>query len=88
MAAEGPLGRRLRRAAGQLRGRRVSIFGAKGVLALPSPGGWRRSARRSPTTTNKVDGVSYAYYPTLLGLAEAVDTLISVAPGTASTGGR
>ena len=32
-----------------------------------------------------VDGVVYKHYPTLIGLAEAVDTLISVVPGTAST---
>jgi len=32
-----------------------------------------------------VDGVSYTYHPTLLGLAESVDTLISVAPGGAAT---
>ena len=33
----------------------------------------------------QVEGVPYAYHPTLLGLAHAVDTLISVAPGGAST---
>lgn len=32
-----------------------------------------------------VEGVSYAYHPTLKGLAEAVDTLICIAPGGAST---
>ncbi|MEC9342213.1 MAG: NAD(P)-dependent oxidoreductase, partial [Pseudomonadota bacterium] len=32
-----------------------------------------------------VDGVAYAYHDTLKGLAEAVDTMISVAPGTAAT---
>jgi lactate dehydrogenase-like 2-hydroxyacid dehydrogenase len=32
-----------------------------------------------------VEGVDYIYHPTLKGLAEAVDTLISVAPGTPST---
>lgn len=34
---------------------------------------------------NPVDGSPYRYYPTLLGLAEAVDTLVSVAPGGATT---
>ena len=33
----------------------------------------------------KVEGMSYAYHDTLVGLAEAVDTLIAVAPGGAST---
>jgi lactate dehydrogenase-like 2-hydroxyacid dehydrogenase len=32
-----------------------------------------------------VEGVPYTYFPTLAGLAENVDTLISVAPGGAST---
>ncbi len=32
-----------------------------------------------------VEGVGYTYYPTLLALAGAVDTLISVAPGGAAT---
>lgn len=34
---------------------------------------------------NAVEGAPYAYHPTLLGLAAAVDTLISVAPGGAAT---
>lgn len=33
----------------------------------------------------KVDGVDYAYHDTLVGMAEAVDTLVAVAPGGAST---
>ncbi len=33
----------------------------------------------------RVEGLSYEYHETLKGLAEAVDTLISVAPGGAST---
>ena len=33
----------------------------------------------------RVEGLAYEYHPTLKGLAEAVDTLISVAPGGAST---
>ena len=33
----------------------------------------------------QVEGVPYAYHPTLIGLAQAVDTLISVAPGGAAT---
>jgi lactate dehydrogenase-like 2-hydroxyacid dehydrogenase len=68
-----------------LRGRRAGIFGMGRIgLAI---------ARRLEAfglsvayhNRRKVEGVSYAYHPTLIGLAEAVDTLISVAPGTAST---
>lgn len=70
---------------GTLRGRRVGIFGMGRIgLAVAR----RLEAFGLPIAyhnRSKVDGVSYAYYPTLLGLAEAVDTLISVAPGTAST---
>src|SRR5690606_40493909 len=32
-----------------------------------------------------VEGVPYAYFATLKGLAEAVDTLVSIAPGGAAT---
>ena len=68
-----------------LRGRRVGIFGlgriglaiARRLEAFGLPIAYHN---RSPA-----EGVSYAYHPTLLGLAEAVDTLISVAPGGAST---
>ncbi len=70
---------------GTLRGRRVGIFGMGRIgLAVAR----RLEAFGLPIAyhnRSKVEGVSYAYYPTLLGLAEAVDTLISVAPGTAST---
>jgi lactate dehydrogenase-like 2-hydroxyacid dehydrogenase len=68
-----------------LRGRRAGIFGMGRIgLAI---------ARRleafglSVAYHNRrpVDGIAYAYHSTLKGLAEAVDTLISVAPGTSST---
>ncbi len=68
-----------------LRGRRAGIFGMGRIgMAI---------ARRleafglSVAYHNRrpVDGISYAYYPTLKELAAAVDTLISVAPGTAAT---
>lgn len=70
---------------GTLRGRRVGIFGLGRIgLAI---------ARRLEAfglsiayhNRRPVEGVAYAYHPTLVGLAEAVDTLISVAPGGAST---
>jgi lactate dehydrogenase-like 2-hydroxyacid dehydrogenase len=70
---------------GTLRGRRVGIFGLGRIgLAiahrLEAFGLSIAYHNRRP-----VDGVSYAYHPTLVGLAESVDTLISVAPGGAST---
>ncbi|GAB1583120.1 2-hydroxyacid dehydrogenase [Phyllobacterium phragmitis] len=68
-----------------LRGRRVGIFGlgrigkavARRIEAFGLPIAYHN--RR------KADDVAYDYYPTLLGLAEAVDTLIVVAPGGAGT---
>lgn len=36
-------------------------------------------------TRSKREGVDYAHYPTLLALAEAVDTLICIVPGTPET---
>lgn len=68
-----------------LRGRRVGIFGMGRIgLAI---------ARRLEAfglqiayhNRRQVEGLSYEYHGTLKGLAEAVDTLISVAPGGAST---
>lgn len=68
-----------------LRGRRVGIFGmgrigqaiARRLEAFGLPVAYHN--RRA------VEGVGYEFFPTLEGLAAAVDTLISVAPGTAST---
>lgn len=68
-----------------LRGRKVGIFGmgrigqaiARRIEAFGLPVAYHN---RRP-----VEGVGYAYHDTLAGLAEAVDTLISVAPGGAST---
>ncbi|MBZ9676551.1 2-hydroxyacid dehydrogenase [Mesorhizobium sp. ES1-1] len=68
-----------------LRGRRVGIFGmgrigqaiARRLQAFGLPVAYHN---RRP-----VDGLEYEYHQTLKGLAEAVDTLISVVPGTAST---
>ncbi len=68
-----------------LRGRRVGIFGMGRIgIAI---------ARRIEAfglsvayhNRRQVEGVPYAYHATLLGLAHAVDTLISVAPGGAAT---
>jgi lactate dehydrogenase-like 2-hydroxyacid dehydrogenase len=68
-----------------LRGRRAGIFGMGRIgLAI---------ARRLEAfglsvayhNRRKVEGVPYAHHSTLIGLAQAVDTLISVAPGGAAT---
>ncbi len=68
-----------------LRGRRAGIFGmgrigraiARRLEALGLPVAYHN---RRP-----VEGVSYDYHATLVGLAGAVDTLISAAPGGAAT---
>jgi lactate dehydrogenase-like 2-hydroxyacid dehydrogenase len=68
-----------------LRGRRAGIFGM-GRIGLAV-------ARRLEAfglsiayhNRRPVEGVGYTHYPTLIGLAEAVDTLISLAPGGPST---
>jgi len=70
---------------GSLRGRSIGIFGmgrigqaiAKRLEAFGLPVSYHN---RRP-----VDGLTYRYHDTLEGLAAAVDTLISIAPGTAST---
>lgn len=68
-----------------LRGRTVGIFGmgrigqaiARRLEAFGLPIAYHN---RRP-----VDGVNFDYFDTLEGLASAVDTLISIAPGTAQT---
>jgi lactate dehydrogenase-like 2-hydroxyacid dehydrogenase len=68
-----------------LRGRRAGIFGMGRIgLAIAH----RLQAFGLPIAyhnRSRVENVSYDYHLTLLGLAEAVDTLISVAPGGAAT---
>jgi lactate dehydrogenase-like 2-hydroxyacid dehydrogenase len=68
-----------------LRGRRAGIFGLGRIgLAI----GRRLEALGMPVAYHNrrpVEDVGYTYHPTLIGLAEAVDTLISAAPGGAST---
>src|SRR5690606_17188230 len=68
-----------------LRGRHIGIFGLGRIgLAvarrLESFGVSIAYHNRRP-----VEGVPYAYFATLKGLAEAVDTLVSIAPGGAAT---
>ncbi|TIR25245.1 MAG: 2-hydroxyacid dehydrogenase [Mesorhizobium sp.] len=68
-----------------LRGRSVGIFGMGRI--------GRAVARRLEAfglpiayhNRRKVEGLAYDYHATLKGLAEAVDTLICIAPGGAST---
>lgn len=68
-----------------LRDRRIGIFGM-GRIGLAV-------ARRLEAfglavayhNRRRVEGLGYTYHPTLQGLASAVDTLISVAPGTPAT---
>ncbi|RUV31245.1 MULTISPECIES: 2-hydroxyacid dehydrogenase [unclassified Mesorhizobium] len=68
-----------------LRGRSVGIFGMGRIgLAIAR----RLEAFGLPVAYHnrrRVEGLAYEYHGTLKGLAEAVDTLISVAPGGAST---
>lgn len=68
-----------------LRGRSVGIYGLGRIgLAI---------ARRlegfgvtiSYHTRNRRDDVTYDYYPTLIAMAEAVDTIIVIVPGSAET---
>ncbi|RCS23873.1 2-hydroxyacid dehydrogenase [Phyllobacterium salinisoli] len=68
-----------------LRGRRAGIFG---LGRIGKAVGRRIEAFGLPIAyynRNKADGVAYDYYPSLLALAEAVDTLIVIAPGGAGT---
>ncbi|MFN3548886.1 MAG: 2-hydroxyacid dehydrogenase [Mesorhizobium sp.] len=68
-----------------LRGRSVGIFGMGRIgMAIAR----RLEAFGLPVSYHnrrKAEGVAYAYHDTLVGLARAVDTLISVAPGGAAT---
>lgn len=68
-----------------LRGRRAGIFGMGRIgLAIAR----RLEAFGLPVAYHnrrQVEGVPYDYHPTLIGLAQAVDTLISVAPASPST---
>jgi len=68
-----------------LQGRRVGIFGMGRIgLAIAR----RLEAFGLPVAYHnrrKVEGLAYEYHATLKGLAEAVDTLVCVAPGGAAT---
>ncbi|WP_315919029.1 2-hydroxyacid dehydrogenase [Mesorhizobium sp. SP-1A] len=68
-----------------LRGRKVGIFGMGRIgLAIAR----RLEAFGLPVAYHnrrRVEGLAYEYHDTLKGLATAVDTLVSVVPGTAPT---
>jgi len=68
-----------------LKGRHVGLYGL-GRIGLEIA---RRlepfKVKISYHTRSRHDGVSYDYYPTLKGLAEAVDTLIAIVPKTPQT---
>jgi lactate dehydrogenase-like 2-hydroxyacid dehydrogenase len=68
-----------------LRGRKVGLFGLGRIgLAIAQRLEAFGLAIAYHTRTPR-EGLAFAYYPTLRGLAEAVDTLIVIVPGTQST---
>ena len=68
-----------------LRGRHVGIFGMGRIGQAIATRLEAMGLKISYHNRRKVDDVAYGYYPTLLELAQAVDTLISVVPGGAAT---
>lgn len=68
-----------------LRGRRAGIFGMGRIGQAIAKRLEAMGLSVEYHNRSKVDGVGYKHHATLKGLAEAVDTLISVAPGTPST---
>jgi len=70
---------------GTLRGRHVGIFGMGRIGMAIAQRLEAFGLKISYHNRRKADGVAYDYYPTLVELAAAVDTLVSVAPGGPST---
>jgi lactate dehydrogenase-like 2-hydroxyacid dehydrogenase len=68
-----------------LRGRHAGIFGMGRIGQAIARRLEAMGLKVSYHNRRRVDGVSYDYYPTLKELAAEVDTLISAAPGGAST---
>lgn len=68
-----------------LRGRRVGIFGLGRIGKAVAHRVEAFGLPISYHNRRKADDVTYDYYPSLLELAKAVDTLILVAPGGAET---
>src|SRR5256714_6929912 len=70
---------------GSLRDRKVGIVG---MGRIGQAVGRRLDASRVPVvyhSRNPADGVSYKHYPDLIEMAKAVDTLVVIVPGGAST---
>ena len=68
-----------------LRGRRVGIFGLGRIGLAVAHRLEAFGVQVSYHNRRRVEGVAYAYHPTLKALAEAVDTLVCIAPGGAAT---
>lgn len=79
--AEGPY----RLTPATLRGRHAGIFGMGRIGQAIARRLEAMGLKVSYHNRRQVDGVAYTYYPSLKELATAVDTLISVVPGGAST---
>jgi lactate dehydrogenase-like 2-hydroxyacid dehydrogenase len=68
-----------------LRGRTVGIFGMGRIGLAIAKRLEAFGVSIAYHNRRQVDGVAYSYYPTLLALATAVDTMIVVVPGGAAT---
>lgn len=68
-----------------LRGRRIGIFGLGRIGLAVAKRLEAFGVSIAYHNRRPVEGVSYAYFATLRDLVEAVDTLVSIAPGGAAT---
>src|SRR5690606_14569729 len=68
-----------------LRGRHVGIFGMGRIGRAVARRLEAMDLKVSYHNRRPVEGAPYDYHPTLLSLAQEVDTIVSVAPGGAST---
>lgn len=68
-----------------LRGRHAGIFGMGRIGGAIARRLEALGLKVSYHNRRPVEGVAYDYHPTLLGLARSVDTLVSAAPGNASS---
>jgi lactate dehydrogenase-like 2-hydroxyacid dehydrogenase len=70
---------------GTLRGRTLGILGLGRIGRAIAQRAAAHGMKIEYHARNRVAGSPYRYHPTLLGMAEAVDTLMVVVPGTAET---
>lgn len=70
---------------GSLRGRTVGIYGMGRIGRAVAQRIEAFGLSIAYHNRRRIEDVAYAYYPSLLSLAEAVDTLICVVPGGAAT---